>query len=69
VISGTGTIATIALDIVLIPSSGISGAGLGWLGGQLLAAAVALGLMTRVARHPDLLPVPPPGAADVVEHG
>jgi O-antigen/teichoic acid export membrane protein len=69
VITGTGTIATIALDIVLIPSSGISGAGLGWLGGQLLAAAVALGLMTRVARHPDLLPVPPPGAADVVEHG
>lgn len=52
-ITAVGTGATIALDILLIPSMGITGAGVGWLGGQMLAAAVAAVLMTRMAREPD----------------
>jgi O-antigen/teichoic acid export membrane protein len=42
-----GTFTTIGLDMLLIPAHGISGAGLGWLGGQLAAAATALVTSTR----------------------
>jgi O-antigen/teichoic acid export membrane protein len=44
-----GTLTTIGLDVLLIPAHGISGAGLGWLGGQLAAAATALATSTRTA--------------------
>ena len=41
-ITGAGTVATIGLDLVLLPAQGISGAGLGWLAGQSLAAIIAV---------------------------
>lgn len=69
VITGTGTVATIALDLVLIPAWGISGAGVGWLGGQALAAAVALATMARLAREPKGVAAAPPAASAVAEHG
>jgi O-antigen/teichoic acid export membrane protein len=46
-IAGTSTVATIGLDLWLIPSVGLSGAGLGWLGGQLIAALIAIRLTVR----------------------
>lgn len=46
VISGVATAATIALDVVLIPAHGITGAGWGWLGGQTIAAAVAVAMLS-----------------------
>ncbi|HVW18614.1 MAG TPA: polysaccharide biosynthesis C-terminal domain-containing protein [Solirubrobacteraceae bacterium] len=57
-ITSTGTLATIALDVLLIPRHGIAGAGLGWLAGQALAALIAahslwreLGARTPGAGH------------------
>jgi O-antigen/teichoic acid export membrane protein len=44
-----GTLTTIGLDVLLIPAQGISGAGLGWLGGQLAAAATALATSIRTS--------------------
>jgi O-antigen/teichoic acid export membrane protein len=46
-IAGSSTLATIALDLWLIPSTGLSGAGVGWLSGQTLAALIAIGLTMR----------------------
>jgi O-antigen/teichoic acid export membrane protein len=46
-IAGSSTLATIALDLWLIPSVGLSGAGVGWLTGQTLAALIAIGLTMR----------------------
>jgi O-antigen/teichoic acid export membrane protein len=49
-----GTATTLGLDVLLIPSHGITGAGWGWLGGQVAAAVVALATLAggRVARGP-----------------
>jgi O-antigen/teichoic acid export membrane protein len=66
-ITGIGTVATIVLDVLLIPGSGITGAGLGWLGGQILAAIAALGLMARSAREPDGVAAPPVRPPDVAK--
>lgn len=41
-ITSVATLTTIGLDIFLIPNYGLSGAGLGWLVGQTLAAALAV---------------------------
>jgi O-antigen/teichoic acid export membrane protein len=41
VITAVGTVATLGLDVLLIPRHGLSGAGVGWLCGQTLAALVA----------------------------
>lgn len=49
VIAGTSTLATIGLDLWLIPSVGLTGAGIGWLVGQLLGAGIAI----AVARRPN----------------
>jgi O-antigen/teichoic acid export membrane protein len=46
-IAGVSTVATIGLDLWLIPSAGLSGAGFGWLIGQVLAALVAIWLTVR----------------------
>ncbi len=46
-IAGVSTFATIGLDLWLIPSAGLTGAGLGWLTGQVLAALVAIWLTLR----------------------
>jgi O-antigen/teichoic acid export membrane protein len=46
-ITGVATVTTIGLDVILIPAIGVSGAGLGWLCGQALAAAVALRSLWR----------------------
>jgi O-antigen/teichoic acid export membrane protein len=46
-IAGVSTVTTIGLDLWLIPSAGLSGAGLGWLVGQSLAAMIAIGLTVR----------------------
>jgi O-antigen/teichoic acid export membrane protein len=46
-IAAASTLVTIGLDLWLIPSVGLSGAGWGWLGGQLIAALVAVGLTVR----------------------
>jgi O-antigen/teichoic acid export membrane protein len=43
-IAGASTALTIGLDLWLIPSIGLSGAGWGWLIGQTLGAAIAVGL-------------------------
>ncbi len=57
-ITGTGTVVTLALDLLLMPNMGISGAGLGWLLGQTVAAAVAVASYRFQARRPagDLTP-------------
>jgi O-antigen/teichoic acid export membrane protein len=47
VITGAGTATTLLLDILLIPTHGITGAGIGWLGGQTIAAAIALASLRR----------------------
>jgi O-antigen/teichoic acid export membrane protein len=47
VITAVGTLATLGLDLVLIPSAGLTGAGLGWAAGQGLAALVALRTLAR----------------------
>lgn len=46
-IAGCSTFVTIGLDLWLIPSDGLSGAGWGWLIGQVLAAAVAIWVIFR----------------------
>lgn len=46
-IAGASTFVTIALDLWLIPSVGLTGAGWGWLIGQTLGAAIALALTLR----------------------
>jgi O-antigen/teichoic acid export membrane protein len=46
-IAGVSTVATIGLDIWLIPSAGLSGAGWGWLIGQTLGAAIAIWISVR----------------------
>jgi O-antigen/teichoic acid export membrane protein len=52
-ITSVGTLAAIGLDLILIPRHGITGAGVGWLVGQSLAALVAI----RTLRH-ELVPGP-----------
>jgi O-antigen/teichoic acid export membrane protein len=49
-IAGASTLVTIALDLWLIPSIGLTGAGWGWLIGQTLGAAIALTLTLRPRR-------------------
>ncbi|MGZ4165698.1 MAG: lipopolysaccharide biosynthesis protein [Solirubrobacteraceae bacterium] len=49
-IAGASTLVTIALDLWLIPSVGLTGAGWGWLIGQTLGAAIALALTLRPRR-------------------
>jgi O-antigen/teichoic acid export membrane protein len=50
-IAGASTLLTIGLDLWLIPSDGLTGAGWGWLLGQTLGAAIAILLtMRRSAR-------------------
>jgi O-antigen/teichoic acid export membrane protein len=44
-IAGASTVVTIGLDLWLIPSAGITGAGLGWLIGQIVAALIAIWLV------------------------
>jgi O-antigen/teichoic acid export membrane protein len=46
-IAGSSTLVTIALDLWLIPSAGLSGAGVGWLAGQTLGALIAIWLTLR----------------------
>jgi O-antigen/teichoic acid export membrane protein len=46
-IAGASTLVTIALDLWLIPSAGLSGAGWGWLIGQTLGATIAVGFTLR----------------------
>lgn len=46
-IAGACTLVTIGLDLWLIPSAGLTGAGWGWLIGQTVGAAVAVGLTLR----------------------
>jgi O-antigen/teichoic acid export membrane protein len=46
-IAGVSTAATIGFDLWLIPSVGLTGAGLGWLIGQCLAALIAIRLTMR----------------------
>jgi O-antigen/teichoic acid export membrane protein len=46
-IAGSSTLATIALDLWLIPSAGLTGAGVGWLTGQVLAALIAIKMTLR----------------------
>ncbi|MBV8997484.1 MAG: polysaccharide biosynthesis C-terminal domain-containing protein [Solirubrobacterales bacterium] len=46
-IAGVSTVATIGLDLWLIPSVGLTGAGWGWLIGQTLGAVVAIPLTVR----------------------
>ena len=48
-IAGASTLVTIALDLWLIPSAGLSGAGWGWLIGQTLGATIAAWLTLRRA--------------------
>jgi O-antigen/teichoic acid export membrane protein len=48
-ITTAGTATTLALDIILIPAQGITGAGIAWLGGQTTAAAVALASLRRTS--------------------
>jgi O-antigen/teichoic acid export membrane protein len=43
-IAGASTLLTIGLDLWLIPSAGLTGAGWGWLIGQMLGAAIAVRL-------------------------
>jgi O-antigen/teichoic acid export membrane protein len=49
-IAGASTFVTIALDLWLIPTVGLTGAGWGWLIGQTLGAAIALALTLRPRR-------------------
>jgi len=42
VITASGTAVTLVLDVILIPLAGITGAGIGWLCGQTVAASIAL---------------------------
>jgi O-antigen/teichoic acid export membrane protein len=46
-IAGASTVLTIGLDVWLIPSVGLSGAGWGWLIGQTVGAAIAIRLTLR----------------------
>lgn len=46
-IAGASTLFTIGLDLWLIPGVGLTGAGWGWLIGQMLGAALAIQLMLR----------------------
>jgi O-antigen/teichoic acid export membrane protein len=55
-IAGASTLATIGLDVWLIPRVGLTGAGWGWLIGQSLGALIAI----RVAQRGD---EPPPAPA------
>jgi len=47
VIAGASTLVTIGLDLWLIPSVGLTGAGWGWLIGQTLGAAIAVRFTLR----------------------
>ena len=57
-ITSVGTVTAVGLDLILIPRHGITGAGVGWLAGQSLAALVAIRTLRKelVPR-----PVPAPG--------
>jgi O-antigen/teichoic acid export membrane protein len=46
-IAGASTLSTIGFDLWLIPKVGLSGAGWGWLIGQMLGAAIAVRLTLR----------------------
>jgi O-antigen/teichoic acid export membrane protein len=46
-IAGASTLSTVGLDLWLIPSAGLSGAGWGWLIGQTVAALIAIRLALR----------------------
>jgi O-antigen/teichoic acid export membrane protein len=46
-IAGVSTVSTIGLDLWLIPSVGLSGAGWGWLIGQTFGAAIAIWVAMR----------------------
>jgi O-antigen/teichoic acid export membrane protein len=46
-IAGCSTVATIGLDVWLIPSAGLTGAGWGWLIGQILGALIAIWFAVR----------------------
>jgi O-antigen/teichoic acid export membrane protein len=46
-IAGASTLVTIGLDLWLIPTDGLTGAGWGWLGGQVIAALIAIRLTMR----------------------
>jgi O-antigen/teichoic acid export membrane protein len=46
-IAGASTLVTIGLDVWLIPSVGLTGAGWGWLVGQTVGAVIAVGLTLR----------------------
>jgi O-antigen/teichoic acid export membrane protein len=46
-IAGASTLSTVGLDLWLIPSAGLSGAGWGWLIGQTVAALIAIRLTLR----------------------
>lgn len=56
-IAGSATLATIGIDLWLIPNAGLSGAGWGWLMGQTLGALIAIGMTMRgnpAARRADV---------------
>lgn len=50
IITGTGSAIALLLDLVLIPFAGLTGAGIGWLIGQTLAALMAIGTMRPSSR-------------------
>ena len=47
VIAGVGAVTTVALDVILLPELGITGAGMGWLAGQTVAAVLALATLAH----------------------
>jgi O-antigen/teichoic acid export membrane protein len=49
-----GTLTAVGLDIILIPRHGITGAGVGWVVGQSLAALVAIRSCARSSSRPRL---------------
>lgn len=51
VVVAVATTATIAADVILIPELGVTGAGWGWLIGQVLAAGTGMLLVARRARR------------------
>jgi O-antigen/teichoic acid export membrane protein len=60
VITVSGSAVALALDFVLIPVAGVTGAGIGWLVGQTLGALIAIATMRSSAR----MLVARPGSVD-----
>jgi hypothetical protein len=57
IITASGSAVALLLDLVLIPVAGVTGAGIGWLIGQTLAALIAVATMRNfrpTARPPTL---------------